>query len=176
MSKGAQRASADTKRRFVRVPLTGPIGYRYGVGDEGRAEYANVSQTGLGLRLGRYLRPGRRVLLTLDAGPGAEEGPGTELKAQVAWCRPGKDAHVFDAGVRVFHDEPDSAATMRGLLVRGLKQVASWMSTERPVPDPHAGAGETALDAQGLPFAKLVCVVGTVSTACTVITAALWLH
>ena len=175
MSQGAGEVSAIDQRRFVRVPLTGRIGYRYGPSDTGRAECINVSPLGMQLRLGRYLRPGRRVLVTAGQGSGGDgDGPGIEFKAQVAWCRPSKGSHVFDAGLRVFHDEPDSVTAIYSLLIKGLKQLRLRMAAEESVP--ATSVKRTDGGAVPIPLARLTGVVSMVSTDCTVITAGLCLH
>jgi len=177
MNRNTRGEAAKGQRRFVRIPLTGRVDYRYGAGETGRAEYADVSRSGIGLRLGRYLRPGRRVMLTVDTAPEADrDGTGSELKAQVAWCRPGKEAHTFDAGLRVFHDEVDSMVVVRSLVVRALRQLSSLMVAAKPIPECRAAVERAESGARPQPFTRLICVVGTVSTVCTVITAGHWLH
>ena len=106
MMSGLTTSPVHDERRAGRVPCSEYLTYRYSSSDGGKASCADVSFRGLGIRLGRYLRPGRRVVVCLDA------LPSVELKGRVAWCRPSDEPNLFDAGIRVFHDEPDSVAAL----------------------------------------------------------------
>jgi hypothetical protein len=68
--------------------------------------------------MGRYLRPGRLVLLT--AASPSDASSVAELKAQIVWCRPTEDPKVFHAGVHIFHDEPEVTIVMSELLYQAL--------------------------------------------------------
>lgn len=102
------------QRRFRRAPLSGTARYRYAPGYEGAATVENVGLGGFGLRLGRYLRPGTLMLLSLSDEP-------LQLKGRVTWCR-GARNHEFVAGLRVFHDDPETT--------QALTQLVAWASLE----------------------------------------------
>ncbi|GMU92869.1 MAG: hypothetical protein AMXMBFR4_19270 [Candidatus Hydrogenedentota bacterium] len=55
--------------------------------------------------MGRYLRPGTKLLLRLPSGAGA--GSATELKAEIAWCRMPRRGEECVAGLRIIYDEPE---------------------------------------------------------------------
>lgn len=116
MTSGATSAPVQDERRAKRVPYDGRLTYRYSPVDEGKAVGADVSPQGLRIRLGRYLRPGRRVVLRVDTLSDAE------LKGRVTWCRPANEPNTFDAGIRVFHDAADSAAALSEMIQAGRKQ------------------------------------------------------
>ena len=84
---------------------------------------SDVSRGGLRMSMGRYLRPGTRVMLEAD---GVKvNGKPVELKGQIVWCTPEKTGHRFAAGVRVIYDEPDaimgiSAMVNHAIVVSGL--------------------------------------------------------
>ncbi len=115
MTIGTASAPVQDERRGKRTPHNGQVTYRYSPVDEGKAVCANVGSKGLRIRLGRYLRPGRKVVL------GVETPQGVELKGRVAWCRPANEPNMFDAGVRVFHDAADSAAALSNMIRAGRK-------------------------------------------------------
>lgn len=106
------------QRQFARVPFTGAVTYRYEPEHEGTAMCTNVGRGGLSLELGRYLRPGKYVMLSVS---GADGEP-LELKARVAWCRALPGSRLFAAGVRVYHDEPQSLQALSRMVHKGLEQ------------------------------------------------------
>lgn len=109
-----QQIGNDDARRFARVTFGGRMVYRYAAGDQGTALVNDVSRGGLRMSMGRYLRPGTRVMLEAD---GVKvNGQPVELKGQIVWCTPSKQAHQFAAGVRVIYDEPDAIAAVSALV------------------------------------------------------------
>jgi len=105
------------ERLFVRVPYTTQVTYSDDGGHEGGATSDDISRGGVSLRMGRYLRPGRFVLITIGGPDGASP---IELKTRVAWCRPDKGEHVFRTGLRVFYDEPDTMEQMSRLMYEAV--------------------------------------------------------
>jgi hypothetical protein len=106
----------DEQRRYNRASYDTPVQYRYASNLSGQATCMDVSLGGLRLRLGRYLRPGTYMLVTLNER--TEDGEPVQFKAQVAWCR-GADNHHFAAGLRVYDDEPGSTQALARLTTRG---------------------------------------------------------
>jgi hypothetical protein len=94
------------ERRFARVPYAGGVEFVYGAGRDGSATAYDVGRGGLRVRMGRYLRPGTRLLVRLPES-GQDDGP-VELKAEVAWCRRELSALEFEVGLRIFYDAPDA--------------------------------------------------------------------
>lgn len=122
----------DEQRRFNRASYGKPVHYRYASNLSGKATCEDIGLGGFRLRLGRYLRPGTLMLVTMNERTG--DGDPLQLKAQVAWCR-GADNHHFVAGLRVYQDEPGA--------IQALGRVASEATLEsgetmglwaRPVP------------------------------------------
>jgi hypothetical protein len=66
--------------------------------------------------MGRYLRPGRFMMLEV-ADPADCQEP-VELKGRVVWCRAASDPCMFVAGVHVFHDDPQSVEALVRLVDR----------------------------------------------------------
>lgn len=108
----------DEKRRFERVPLDGRLTYRYNQGENAAGTWRDLSRSGARIQLGRYLRPGRRVMLIVASDDESDE-PAIELKAQIVWCRPVSDSHDFEAGLRIFHDQPDTVDTLTAIVDDG---------------------------------------------------------
>jgi hypothetical protein len=106
---------ADERRRFLRVPVVRDAFLVVGHDDTARGQCIDAGRGGLRVVTGRYLRPGRRALVTL-----AEGDRRMEMPAQVAWCRPGLADHGFELGLRVWHDEPDTLESLNGLVHAGL--------------------------------------------------------
>ncbi len=99
--------------RERRTPVAGCVAYRLESGDTGRAAWLNVSRVGAALRLGRYLRPGKRLCLRF-ASP-LPAGGTVELPARVVWCRPVAGGVEFDAGLVVRRDTPEAALAFAAL-------------------------------------------------------------
>ena len=97
----------DEQRRYARVPFKHTARCAYGPGHQAKASCEDVGLGGLRLKLGRYLRPGTLVLVSVGE-------QAVQLKARVAWCRGLKDHH-FAAGLRVFQSEAEAALALTRL-------------------------------------------------------------
>lgn len=165
MLKKLGRTPLQDQRRFMRIPHRGSILYRYASSESAAAHSVDVSHGGVCLALGRYLKPGRFVLLTLEPGP--QRPAWAELKAQIAWCRPTSDPHVFLAGAYVFRDEPEVAVTMSELVYHALHQ-GGWISSGQ---DGGSGLG-WSVDGQPAPVPLMAAPVresnGDESVCCVV--------
>ena len=128
MTSKTQSPAHTDHRRFVRIPYTVPATYRYAAREDGEAVLCDVGRGGVRLRMGRYLRPGTLVLITVDDDVADSAGP--ELKASIAWCCPDGSASAFEAGMRVIYDEPSAIAEMSRLVHQGL--IASGRMTIGP--------------------------------------------
>lgn len=87
------------RRVSRRSPLTGRVSYQYGVGETGTAAWQDISLHGSRIRLGRYLPPGKHILLQGEPLP--------ELKGRVVWCLPREGSRYFEAGLRIYHTDLD---------------------------------------------------------------------
>lgn len=115
MSNEASWKVATEQRRESRLPLEGPLRYRYGSGEDGAAQWRTVCVRGASIGLGRYLSPGRRILLVADI-PWA--GVPAEFKARVVWCRPEGQDHHFEAGIAIYNDEAETARVLSMLVAQ----------------------------------------------------------
>lgn len=125
------------ERTFLRMPYDSTLEIICQGGMKGRATSQDVGRGGFRMSLYRYLRPGHRLMVRTPAGE--------ELKAQVVWCRPDRDATQFVAGVRVIHDEPAAYETMARMMYRAVRlraeptrQRFDW---RRPSTYPQSAAG-----------------------------------
>lgn len=109
MSTQTTVAKGQNNRQFVRLPFAGQVQYRYGAVEAGKASCCNIGRDGLGLLMGRYLRPGTLIMLQWSDGR-------AEFKARVAWCTPTNRADIFLTGLRVLHHEAESVSMMSELL------------------------------------------------------------
>ena len=82
---------ATDTRREERLPFAERVTYRYGGRHDASAVWRNVSRSGGRLYLGRYLRPGKSLLLTF--------GAATQFSAMVVWCRRVGNSADFEAGL-----------------------------------------------------------------------------
>ena len=99
--------------REQRTALLDHLTYRYEPGEEGRARWLNTTRLGASIRLGRYLRPGRRLRLAFPSPLDPEEQ--VEVAAQVIWCRLVPGSVDFEAGLRIICDDPKTAAAFASL-------------------------------------------------------------
>jgi len=118
------------QRRFSRVPYSGALRYRYAPDEAGVATWLDVGRGGACVRIGRYLRPGRHLLLTVSDvdSPGKGE---VDLKGQVMWCRPSEDNKSFVTGVRIFRHEPEVEYALSEIILDALAQ-SGEMAPEPP--------------------------------------------
>lgn len=102
-----------TEHRELRRRLNGALGYRTGCGNEGKATWLNISRTGASVRLGRYLRPGRRIYLETEHNSPA-------IPADIVWCVPVPGTLQFRAGLQLFRSDPEIALLITHLGQRAL--------------------------------------------------------
>ena len=91
---GASALSIPTaeERSSGRTQFRGQFEYRYDAGERGKAQWCSVGREGACIRIGRYLRPGRRMRV---------ECHGLDLEARVIWCRATVDGDHFVAGLQI---------------------------------------------------------------------------
>jgi PilZ domain-containing protein len=126
MATSASTMITRNNRRGSRVALSGTVKYSYNAGESGTATCCDVSGGGMRVVLGRYLRPGRRLMVQVPHGSNKRRH--AELKAEIAWCSPTEEPHEFLAGLRVLHDAPEAAQTLTALAVGG----SSPLKTRQP--------------------------------------------
>ncbi len=79
------------ERQGARIPFSGNLSYReLDSVEQGHAEWQGMSLGGASIRLGRYLRPGRRVELNFQ---------GSFFPARVVWSQADGPLGHFDAGL-----------------------------------------------------------------------------
>ncbi len=118
------RVSAG-QRQAWRYAANGSLTFRNADGEDGKAQWRDVSATGARIHLGRYLCPGRTLELTFNAlaFPGVEESFGEvafggtlTVPASVVWCRQTEQSVEFDAGL-VFPSEEELSGFARATLL-----------------------------------------------------------
>ncbi len=133
MTQTLLEANPKDARRYLRVPFAGTVNYRY-ADEQGAATCNDLGRGGLRLQLGRYLRPGRRIMLTLtDVMSGSHP---VELKAEVVWCRPASGSCTFTTGLRVYHDDLDTTHTLSVLIDRELEMLGFFEALRAQAADP----------------------------------------
>jgi hypothetical protein len=110
--------------------------YQYGVNDGGHASILDVGRGGFCVRLGRYLRPGTRVIVRSGAIDGVQLT--VELKGAIVWCCAVRGGHDFLAGLRVLFDEPETICAMSQMVHAA---VAGLFVMRPPSPPITAPAG-----------------------------------
>ena len=101
---------AVEERESERFSFRGKLSYRCALEEGGSATWCSVGREGACIRLKRYLRPGRHMILSTDAI--VVNGQGAELSARVVWCRPTADGDTFVAGLHIFGDDPEAALAL----------------------------------------------------------------
>ncbi|MFM1918999.1 MAG: hypothetical protein RLZZ303_633 [Candidatus Hydrogenedentota bacterium] len=108
--------------RETRSRIGGAVEYLHGAPEEsGVAEWRDVSRCGASISLGRFLRPGRE--LVLSAPSPLYPGRALRLRARVMWCAPSEAVGRFTAGLLVYRDSPEAALEFATLAhkARGAK-------------------------------------------------------
>lgn len=100
------------QRTSDRWSAFGTLSYQDAPDDRGWARWCSVSRDGACIHLGRYLRPGKHIMLRLHE---SSERCAAEFKARVVWCRPIAAGAHFVAGLKIFHDEPESEEALAAL-------------------------------------------------------------
>lgn len=111
------------QRRSSRAMSSARVSYSYGHGAGGDGVCRNVGRGGLCLRIGRYLRPGRRLLMTIR---------GAELMGRVMWCRADGESHHFLIGIKVFPDEEEAALALAADTVKRPEHARRERSEDEP--------------------------------------------
>lgn len=100
--------------REARTELGGALRYSYAAPeDSGVARWRDVSRSGASIELGRYLRPGREVMLEVSS-PLVLNGP-LKIRGRVVWCRPAAEAGRYVAGLFIYRDTPEMALDFAAL-------------------------------------------------------------
>lgn len=107
---------AIEEREWERFPFRGKLSYRCALEEGGAATWCSVGREGACIRMKRYLRPGRHMILSTDAI--VANGHGAELSARVVWCRPTADGGTFVAGLHIFGDDPEAALALATIVRR----------------------------------------------------------
>ena len=103
----------EDQRLSERQVAFGTLVYQDSPQDKGWARWCSVSCDGACIHLGRYLRPGKHLMLRSNEA--SDMAHDLEFKARVVWCRPVAAGAHFVAGLKIFHDTPDSEEALAGL-------------------------------------------------------------
>ena len=113
-AKHVFRGSSD-ERRSRRIPFGGEFRYLDDLEEGGKATWCSIGENGACIRIGRYLRPGRRLLLLWNSAP---------LLARIVWCKPTLGDQAFVAGIKIFAD-----ADAKLLIPEGFGQLKAVLNT-----------------------------------------------
>lgn len=102
------------QRRFSRLPYACRVEYTHAPDESAEAMTMDVGRGGMQIRLGRYLRPGTKLLLRVPCPAGA--GSTAELKAEIVWCRLPRRGEECVAGLRIMYDEPEVLISVSRLI------------------------------------------------------------
>lgn len=128
-------------RSFLRVPFSTTVEYFYGAGATGTGQCRDLSRNGLSMSLGRYLTPGRKILVRVFSIANPVEA--AELKGRIVWCRPTEQPERFLAGVEIFYDMPEVSEDLSRLMFEAALA--------------HTGAASTASAAESPGRADMTC-------------------
>lgn len=124
----------DDRRRFTRLATSGLLSYQYAADGGGDAAILDVGRGGFCVRIGRYLRPGTRVIVRSGTIDGVRLDH--ELKAVIVWCVGMRGGLDFLAGLRVMFDEPEAISAMSRMVHAAL----AGLFALRPPSPPMIGA------------------------------------
>lgn len=102
------------RRTSPRTALSGNVPYQYGTKERCAAKWLDIGLKGARIRLGRYIAPGKHLLLL--------PSPCAELKARVVWCLPREGSQYFEAGLRIYPSEHDAFRIVESLFAEARLQ------------------------------------------------------
>jgi len=108
------------RRRSARMRLAGIVKYACAPNQGGVATWHDVGGGGACIRVYRYLRPGKYVLLSVKSG--TNQGAYAELKGRIVWCRRAPDGGSLMAGVRIYDDTGEAEYVLSELIQRAHVQ------------------------------------------------------
>ena len=111
MGASAITIPTTEERRSRRVPYRGEFEYRYDASESGKAQWCSIGREGACIRIGRYLRPGRRMRV---------ECHGLDLEARVIWCRATADGDRFVAGLQIVNGGAEASMLALSAIVQRL--------------------------------------------------------
>lgn len=112
------------QRAFTRVPFEHTLRWSYAPGEAGVACVCNISRGGLSVAMGRYLRPGRVVLVQFDDLD--FNGEALAFDARIVWCCSSRDGHDgFHAGLQVLHGKPITLAKISEIFYLAISRLAA---------------------------------------------------
>lgn len=111
MSISGLAIASEDQRTSQRVVALGTLIYQVSREDKGWARWCSVSRDGACIHLGRYLRPGKYVMLRTNGA----HATNVEFKARVVWCRPVAGGVHFVAGLKIYRDSPESEDALAAL-------------------------------------------------------------
>ncbi len=111
MGASALTIPTAEERRSRRIPFRGEFEYRYDGNEGGKAEWCSVGREGACVRIGRYLRPGRRMRV---------ETHGLDLEARVVWCRATEEGDRFVAGLQIVNGGAEASMLALSAIVKRL--------------------------------------------------------
>lgn len=119
------RTMTGEHRVFTRVPFSHAARWMNGAkGDEGVAAIRDVSRSGLGMSLGRFLRPGPVLRVVFD--DIEFDGSPIEVQAITVWCRPDSaQAGRFLAGFSIVQGERQTLGAMSEVFYAAIRQYAA---------------------------------------------------
>jgi len=124
------------ERRFARVPYLGRLQFVYGAGRKGSARVNDVGRGGLRVRMGRYLRPGTNLMVSIPMAN--SEKHTVELKSEVIWCRREPGHLEFSAGLRVYYDAPEALEAISEVMYYALFEQGGLKNKEATVIAQHS--------------------------------------
>lgn len=122
MAEAIEKQIWANGRTFWRVPFSTEVEYFYGSGASGKARCRDLSRGGLSMTLGRYLTPGRKVLLRVFSTWNPNEA--AEFKGRIVWCRPTERPEWFRAGVEILRDVPEVLEDLSRLILEAATAYA----------------------------------------------------
>jgi len=121
------------QRSSNRAPLAGRVYYRYRDRTDMHASagcWRDISRRGACIRLGRYLAPGRFLMLETPPS-GFDLAPDIQLKGRVVWCRPIEGSSRFLAGLQIYRSEPETVEGLNNLLKEAAGQTTAEFERSR---------------------------------------------
>jgi hypothetical protein len=123
---------AIEQRSFTRLAYEKKVNWACDTTGFGTAALSNVGRGGMGLRLNRFLAPGRFIELTFP--DIFRKGKTVTLQARVAWSKPMRTAsNEYELGAHLLYDDVEALGSVSEVFYAALNANQNALAASTPI-------------------------------------------